>query len=62
MESKVRAKGRKERTEKAVGPAVPPETGAELEDDIGEEELLRPKPPVNSRGRGGTGIGRDLDH
>jgi hypothetical protein len=63
MESKVRAKGRKEETEKAVGASRPletDETGAD--DDRLEEELARPKAPVRSKGRGGTGIGRDLDH
>ena len=58
MESKARTKGRKDDTEKAAGAAVP----LESDDDPLEEELLRPKPPVKSKGRGGTGIGRDLDH
>lgn len=62
MESKVRAKGRKDETEKAVGATVPLESDSEIEDDGLEEELLGPKPPVKSKGRGGTGIGRDLDH
>ena len=61
MESKVRLKGRKDETEKAAGPAVPLEADADVEDD-GLEEPLLPKPPVKSKGRGGTGIGRDLDH
>ena len=34
----------------------------EDEDDATLEPLLRPKPPAKERGRGGTGIGRDLDH
>jgi len=60
---KVRAKGRKDETEKAAGAAVPLETeAAEVESGGFGEELLRAKPPVKSRGRGGTGIGRDLDH
>jgi hypothetical protein len=62
MESKVRAKGRKDEREKAAGPVLPLETDVDVEDDGPEEALLRPKPPVKSRGRGGTGIGRDLDH
>ena len=61
-EPKARAKGRKDDTEKAAGPPVPLETGTEGDGDRVEEELLRPQPPVKSRGRGGTGIGRDLDH
>lgn len=58
MESKARTKGRKDDTEKAAGAAVP----LESDHDPLEEELLRPKPPAKSKGRGGTGIGRDLDH
>ena len=61
-EPKVRAKGRKDESEKSAGAAVPLETEAEHEDDPLQEELLLPKPAVKSRGRGGTGIGRDLDH
>jgi hypothetical protein len=57
---KVRAKGRKDETEKAAGAAVP--LDAEEDHDDLEGALLRPKPPVKSKGRGGTGIGRDLDH
>ena len=60
---KVRAKGRKDETEKAAGAAAPLEAqAADAERDDFEEGLLRPKPPIKSRGRGGTGIGRDLDH
>ena len=61
-EPKVRAKERKDEAEKAAGAAVPLETEAEREDDPLGEELLRPRPTVRSKGRGGTGIGRDLDH
>jgi hypothetical protein len=61
-EPKVRGKERKDEAEKAAGAAVPLETEAEREHDPLQEELLLPKPPVKSKGRGGTGIGRDLDH
>jgi hypothetical protein len=38
-------------------------TGPVEEDgDTTLEQLLRPKPPMKDRTRGGTGIGRDLDH
>ena len=62
MESKARTKGRKNDTEKAAGAPVPLETETDIDDDPLEEGLLRPNPPVKSKGRGGTGIGRDLDH
>ena len=61
-EPKVRGKERKDEGEKAAGAAVPRETEVDREDDPLQEELLLPKPPVKSKGRGGTGIGRDLDH
>ena len=61
-EPKMRAKGRKDEAEKAAGAAVPLETEADHEDDPLQDALLRPKAAVKSKGRGGTGIGRDLDH
>jgi len=61
-EPKARAKGRKDDAEKTVGAPVPLETEVDGDGDGLEEGLLRPRPPVKSKGRGGTGIGRDLDH
>jgi len=58
---KVRTSGRKDEKE-AAGAAAPVETERDVEGSGLEEELLQPKPPVKSKGRGGTGIGRDLDH
>lgn len=43
---------------KAAGATGPVEKGG----DATLEQMLRPKPPVKDRTRGGTGIGRDLDH
>jgi hypothetical protein len=62
MESKVRTKGRKDETEKAAGAAGTMENEADHHGDRLQQELLRPRPPAKSKGRGGTGIGRDLDH
>lgn len=60
--TKARAKGRKDDAEKTAGAPVPLETEGDGDGDPLEETLLRPQPPVKSRSRGGTGIGRDLDH
>jgi hypothetical protein len=43
---------------KTAGQATP----IEEDETAALEQLLRPSPPVKSRSRGGTGIGRDLDH
>ena len=46
------------KTGKTVGPTGPVEDA----DDPALEQMLRQKPPLKDRTRGGTGIGRDLDH
>ena len=43
---------------KTAGQATP----IEEDETAALEQLLRPSGPVKSRSRGGTGIGRDLDH
>jgi hypothetical protein len=56
------ARARDEETAKKPGKTASQATPIEDDEAAALDELLRPTPPVNRRSRGGTGIGRDLDH
>jgi len=62
MEAKTRRRDREREDDGKAGKAVGPTPPIEDDETAALDELLRPTPPVNRRSRGGTGIGRDLDH
>jgi hypothetical protein len=56
------ARARDEEAAAKPGKSVGQVTPIEEDETAALEKLLRPSSPVKSRSRGGTGIGRDLDH
>ena len=56
------ARAREEETAAKPGRTASQATPIEDDETAALEKLRRPSPPIRSRSRGGTGIGRDLDH